>query len=174
MHLGQHGHGPRPRLRGERIQAHLYDERQAVQGEDRHPAGGRSRGVRLSDQCPPDDPDSYYSVAERLHKETPNSVWCNQYDNLDHPVARHYETTGPEIWKQTGGMITHLTGGDGRPSAARPSISRRRIRTSMSGASTPTARCPRPAIHETSSTRWRLIVHHRGHRRGHPAGQCGL
>jgi cystathionine beta-synthase len=61
--------------------------------------------------CPtnvePDDPRSYYSVARRLAKEIPNSFHCNQYDNLANRLA-HYETTGPEIWKQTEGKITHL------------------------------------------------------------------
>ena len=66
--------------------------------------------------CPtnvaPDHPDSYYSVAERLSKETPNSYWCNQYDNLSNRQA-HYESTGPEIWKQTDGKITHMIVGVG-------------------------------------------------------------
>lgn len=61
--------------------------------------------------CPtnvePDDPRSYYSVARRLSKEIPNSFLCNQYDNLANRLA-HYETTGPEIWNQTDGKITHL------------------------------------------------------------------
>jgi cystathionine beta-synthase len=61
--------------------------------------------------CPtnvePEDPRSYYSVAARLSKEIPNSFFCNQYDNLANRLA-HYETTGPEIWKQTEGKITHL------------------------------------------------------------------
>ncbi len=61
--------------------------------------------------CPtnvePEDPRSYYSVAARLAKETPNSFHMNQYDNLANREA-HYETTGPEIWKQTEGKITHL------------------------------------------------------------------
>src|SRR3984893_2504717 len=61
--------------------------------------------------CPtnvePEDPRSYYSVAKRLAKEIPNSFYCNQYDNLANRLA-HYETTGPEIWKQTDGKITHL------------------------------------------------------------------
>ncbi len=61
--------------------------------------------------CPnnvePDDPQSYYSVAARLAKEVPNSYHMNQYDNLANRQA-HYETTGPEIWKQTDGKITHL------------------------------------------------------------------
>ncbi|HTQ64826.1 MAG TPA: pyridoxal-phosphate dependent enzyme [Puia sp.] len=61
--------------------------------------------------CPtnvePEDPRSYYSVAARLAKEIPNSFHCNQYDNLANRLA-HYETTGPEIWKQTDGKITHL------------------------------------------------------------------
>lgn len=61
--------------------------------------------------CPtnvePDDPKSYYSVAKRLAKEIPDAFLCNQYDNLANRLA-HYETTGPEIWEQTGGRITHL------------------------------------------------------------------
>ena len=66
--------------------------------------------------CPtnvePKDPRSYYSVAERLSKEIPNSFWCNQYDNLSNREA-HYESTGPEIWEQTDGKITHLIVGVG-------------------------------------------------------------
>jgi cystathionine beta-synthase len=54
----------------------------------------------------PDDPRSYYSVARKLNKEIPNSFYPNQYDNLSNTRA-HYETTGPEIWKQSGGKITH-------------------------------------------------------------------
>ncbi|MBL7870790.1 MAG: pyridoxal-phosphate dependent enzyme [Cyclobacteriaceae bacterium] len=60
--------------------------------------------------CPtnvePDDPRSYYSVAKKLNKDIPNSIYPNQYDNPSNAQA-HYETTGPEIWKQTGGKITH-------------------------------------------------------------------
>jgi cystathionine beta-synthase len=60
--------------------------------------------------CPtnvvPEDPRSYYSVARKLNKEIPNSIYPNQYDNLSNTRA-HYETTGPEIWKQTEGRITH-------------------------------------------------------------------
>ncbi|PKQ70372.1 cystathionine beta-synthase [Raineya orbicola] len=66
--------------------------------------------------CPtnvePDDPRSYYSVAKRLNKEIPNSFYPNQYDNLSNTAA-HYETTGPEIWKQTEGKITHYAAGVG-------------------------------------------------------------
>jgi cystathionine beta-synthase len=61
--------------------------------------------------CPtnvdPEDPRSYYSVAKRLPKEIPNSYHMNQYDNLANRQA-HYETTGPEIWEQTEGKITHF------------------------------------------------------------------
>jgi cystathionine beta-synthase len=61
--------------------------------------------------CPtnvaPEDPMSYYSVAKRLAKEVPNSYHMNQYDNLANRLA-HYESTGPEIWEQTDGKITHL------------------------------------------------------------------
>lgn len=66
--------------------------------------------------CPtnvePEDPRSYYSVARRLSQEIPNSFWCNQYDNLSNRQA-HYESTGPEIWEQTGGKVTHLVVGVG-------------------------------------------------------------
>ncbi len=66
--------------------------------------------------CPtnvePDDPRSYYSVARRLSEEIPNSFWCNQYDNLSNRAA-HYESTGPEIWAQTRGKVTHLVVGVG-------------------------------------------------------------
>ena len=61
--------------------------------------------------CPtnvaPDHPESYYSVATRLNKEIPNSFYPFQYDNLNNRLA-HYESTGPEIWEQTNGQITHL------------------------------------------------------------------
>lgn len=66
--------------------------------------------------CPtnvtPEDPRSYYSVARRLSKEIPNSFWFNQYDNLSNRLA-HYESTGPEIWRQTDGKVTHLVVGVG-------------------------------------------------------------
>ena len=66
--------------------------------------------------CPtdvdPEDPRSYYSVSSRLERETPNSWKANQYDNPSNAQA-HYEQTGPEIWAQTDGRITHLVAGVG-------------------------------------------------------------
>ena len=66
--------------------------------------------------CPtnvdPEDPRSYYSVSSRLEREVPNSWKPNQYDNLSNSQA-HYESTGPEIWDQTDGTITHLVVGVG-------------------------------------------------------------
>ncbi|MFY0631154.1 MAG: cysteine synthase family protein [Flavobacteriaceae bacterium] len=56
---------------------------------------------------PSDDPRSYYKVAKRIHRETPNSVYINQYFN-ELNIEAHYATTGPEIWEQTQGKITHL------------------------------------------------------------------
>jgi cystathionine beta-synthase len=56
---------------------------------------------------PPDSPESYYKVAERIVRETPGAVHANQYHNPANPAA-HYETTGPEIWRQTGGRVTHF------------------------------------------------------------------
>jgi cystathionine beta-synthase len=66
--------------------------------------------------CPtdvePEDPRSYYSVSSRLASEIPNSWKPNQYDNLSNSLA-HYQSTGPEIWEQTDGKITHLVVGVG-------------------------------------------------------------
>jgi cystathionine beta-synthase len=66
--------------------------------------------------CPtnvdPEDPRSYYSVSSRLEREVPNSWKPNQYDNPSNAQA-HYETTGPEIWAQTEGKVTHLVVGVG-------------------------------------------------------------
>ena len=59
-----------------------------------------------------DDPRSYYSVAKKLNEDTPNSFYPNQYDNTSNAQA-HYETTGPEIWEQTEGKITHYAAGVG-------------------------------------------------------------
>ncbi len=61
---------------------------------------------------PPDDPSSYYSTAERLVAERPKAYRPNQYDNPNNPRA-HYEATGPEIWEQTEGNVTHFVAGAG-------------------------------------------------------------
>lgn len=66
--------------------------------------------------CPtavdPEDPRSYYSVSDRLTKERPNAVKLDQYSNPANPQA-HYDTTGPEIWRQTDGTVTHFVAGVG-------------------------------------------------------------
>lgn len=66
--------------------------------------------------CPtnvgPEHPDSYYSTAKRIAAERPNSWYVNQYDNLANTQA-HYESTGPEIWEQTDGKVTHFVVGVG-------------------------------------------------------------
>jgi len=75
----------------------------------------RSMGAEVH-ICPanvlPEDPRSYYQVAKKIHKNTPNSVYINQYFN-ELNIAAHYRTTGPEIWEQTGGKITHLIAASG-------------------------------------------------------------
>jgi cystathionine beta-synthase len=75
----------------------------------------RAVGARVV-VCPtdvePTDPRSYYSVSKRLAVETPNSWYVNQYDNMSNTAA-HYEQTGPEIWEQTEGKITHFVVGVG-------------------------------------------------------------
>ncbi len=66
--------------------------------------------------CPtnvaPDDPRSYYAVAQKLNEDIENSYYPNQYDNMSNALA-HYETTGPEIWRDTEGKITHYAAGVG-------------------------------------------------------------
>jgi len=66
--------------------------------------------------CPtdvePDDPSSYYSVSKKLSEDTENSWYVNQYDNLSNRLT-HYESTGPEIWNQTEGKVTHFVVGVG-------------------------------------------------------------
>ncbi|TDQ31535.1 PLP-dependent cysteine synthase family protein [Zeaxanthinibacter enoshimensis] len=70
----------------------------------------RSMGAKVY-VCPAhvsaDDPRSYYQVAKRLHEETKGSIYINQYFN-ELNMEAHYQSTGPEIWNQTGGQITHL------------------------------------------------------------------
>jgi cystathionine beta-synthase len=66
-----------------------------------------SRVVITPTAVAPDDPASYYKVADRIVEETPNSILANQYHNPENP-ASHYQTTGPEIWQQTGGLVTDV------------------------------------------------------------------
>src|SRR4030088_3614172 len=61
---------------------------------------------------PPDHPDNYVMMAKRIAKETPNAILADQFDNEANPDA-HYATTGPELWQQTGGKITHFVGSAG-------------------------------------------------------------
>lgn len=60
----------------------------------------------------PEDPRSYYNVAKKIVAETPNAILANQYHNPENPKS-HYETTGPEIWEQTGGRVTDVVIGMG-------------------------------------------------------------
>ncbi|MGY4859257.1 cystathionine beta-synthase [Cryobacterium sp. AP23] len=60
----------------------------------------------------PDDPESYYSVSDRLAREIPGAFKPNQYANINGPLS-HYETTGPEIWRDTAGTVTHFVAGVG-------------------------------------------------------------
>jgi cystathionine beta-synthase len=68
--------------------------------------------VTTPTNVPPDSPESYYGVANRLASEIPGAFQPNQFHNHFNPEA-HYHTTGPEIWEQTGGRITHLVAGIG-------------------------------------------------------------
>ncbi len=68
--------------------------------------------VIVTPSLPPEDPESYYSVAERIARERPNAIKPGQYENPANPLS-HYETTGPEIWRQTAGHVTHFVAGMG-------------------------------------------------------------
>jgi cystathionine beta-synthase len=68
--------------------------------------------IRTPTDVPPEDPRSYYKVAEKILKETPGAFSPNQYFNPVNPLT-HYETTGPEIWRDTDGKITHFVAGMG-------------------------------------------------------------
>ncbi len=70
-----------------------------------HALGGEV--IVVSNAVEPDSPEYYVNVARRIHKETPNSIFAYQYSNPANPEM-HYRTTGPEIWRQTDGKITHL------------------------------------------------------------------
>src|SRR6201996_9431626 len=71
-----------------------------------------AEGVGCPPSVPPEHPESYYSVARRLAKETPGGWQPDQYSNPDNPAA-HYHWTGPEVWRQTDGRITHFVAGIG-------------------------------------------------------------
>lgn len=68
--------------------------------------------VMTPTSVPPEHPDSYYSVSDRLAREIPGAFKPNQFGNLHGPRG-HYETTGPEIWDDTDGLVTHLVAGIG-------------------------------------------------------------
>lgn len=68
--------------------------------------------IRTPTAVSPDDPKSYYKIADKIVKETPNAFSPNQYQNQNNPEA-HYETTGPEIWRDTDGKVTHFVAGVG-------------------------------------------------------------
>src|SRR5690606_4971001 len=66
-----------------------------------------SEVIVVSNAVEPDHPDYYVNVAKRIAEETPNSIFAYQYSNPANPEI-HYQTTGPEIWEQTDGKITHF------------------------------------------------------------------
>jgi cystathionine beta-synthase len=98
------------RLRGYRVICVMADK-QSKEKQDLLAAYGAEVVVCPTD-VPPEHPDSYYSVAERLTAETPGAFRPDQYSNPANPQA-HYETTGPEVWHQTDGTLRYLVVGVG-------------------------------------------------------------
>ena len=98
-------------------------------------------------EVPPESPESYYRVADRLTEEIPGAFQPNQYKNQANPEA-HYRTTGPELWRQSGGQITHFVAGVGHrrhDHGRRAATCASRSRTSRSSGRTPSARSTRAA-----------------------------
>ena len=98
-------------------------------------------------EVPPESPESYYRVADRLTEEIPGAFQPNQYKNPANPEA-HYRTTGPELWRQSGGQITHFVAGVGHrrhDHRASGATCASRTRTSRSSARTRSARSTRAA-----------------------------
>jgi cystathionine beta-synthase len=85
---------------------------QGQRGQAERAAGVRRRGRGLPDRGRPEHPDSYYNVSDRLAREIPGAWKPDQYSNPDNPRS-HYESTGPELWEQTEGKITHFVAGVG-------------------------------------------------------------
>src|ERR671914_1533670 len=98
------------RLKGYRVIAVMPDK-MSTEKIDLLRAYGAEVVVAPTD-VPPDSPQSYYRVADRLTEEIPGAFQPNQYANPANPQT-HYRTTGPELWRQTGGLITHFVAGVG-------------------------------------------------------------
>src|SRR6201996_2839159 len=98
------------RLKGYRVMAVMPDKVASEKGDLLRALGAEV--VLCPTDVPPDSPRAYYNVADRLTAEIPGAFQPNQYHNPANPQA-HYDATGPEIWEQTGGGITHLVLGVG-------------------------------------------------------------
>ena len=110
---GNTGVGPGPGRPAARLQVHLRLPRQGQRGQAQRAQGLRRRGRGLPDRRRrPSTRDSYYNVSDRLVREIPGAWKPDQYSNPNNPLS-HYETTGPEIWAQTDGRITHFVAGVG-------------------------------------------------------------
>ena len=106
--LGQHGPGAGDGRDAARLQGDRGDAGQDEPREDRHPARvRRPRSWSARPTAEPDSPQSYYRVADRLTEQIEGAFQPNQYFNPANPHA-HYQSTGPELWRQTGGRLTHL------------------------------------------------------------------
>ena len=128
--------------------------------------------------CPtdvaPEDPRSYYSTAKRIAQETPNAWYVNQYDNPSNSLA-HYEQTGPEIWEQTDGKITHFVvgvGTGGTISGVAKYLKEKNPKIKIWGIDTYGSVFKK--YHETGifDENGNLPLHHRRDRRRYSSGKC--
>ena len=106
-HLGQHRRRPGPGRPAARLPHRFHPAGQGFRIQARGAARLRCRSHRHTDRRGPDDPRSYYQVAERLANTIPGGFRPNQYDNPNGPLS-HYYTTGPEIWEATDHKVTHF------------------------------------------------------------------
>ncbi len=140
------------RLKGYRVMAVMPDKVASEKGDLLRALGAEV--VLCPTDVPPDSPRAYYNVADRLTAEIPGAFQPNQYHNKANPQA-HYESTGPELWEQTGGGITHLVlgVGTGGTVTGRSATCVSASPTWSSSAPTPTARST-PAGRRTSTPTW--------------------